>query len=235
MTIVVTLILAALTPSIGAFYNEPAVTWIMLVSLIGFVFSGLSLQHRALLNRELKFSVIASIDSAAQLLGYGITLGLALRWHNVWAIVAGNLAQTTSTALAYVLASRWRPTLPRASPEMGELLRFGANASVFSIAIFLSQNAATLLIGRFLGAAPLGQYNRAWALFQMPVTNLIEPIAQATMPLLTRLRQDAAEYRTAYLSLIRKLNTAVSPLSILLFFAGTPLVMAVLGDRWAWA
>ncbi|MBB5712152.1 PST family polysaccharide transporter [Sphingomonas xinjiangensis] len=233
MTVAVTVALAASAPWIALFYNEPVVSKIILVSLAGFVISGLSLQHRALLNRELRFSYIAAIDSVGQLGGFLVTLVLALHWHSVWAIVYGTLVQTVLGSVGSVLAAKWWPSRPQRTEELGELLRFGANASVFSISIFAAQNAAALLIGRFLGAASLGQYNRAQQLFQLPITNLIEPIAQATMPLLTRLRQYPAEYRAAYLGLTRKLNTFLMPMSVILFFVGPYLVNIVLGFQWA--
>lgn len=233
MTTVLSVLIAASSTRIALFYGEPAVSSIIVVSLVGFFLSGLSLQHRSVLNRALRFGAIAWIESGAQLLGFLAALGLALRWHNVWAIVLGNLVQAIFSALAYIAVARWRPGRPMALRDLGELLRFGANLSIFSLAVFASQNVVSLLIGRFLGAAPLGQYSRAQSLFQLPITNLIQPLTQAMTPLLTRLRNDEAEYRSAYLALLRKMNIIFIPLSVMLVFLGEPLVKVVLGGQWS--
>lgn len=234
-TAVLCLILAAAAPAASAFYREPIVLWIMLISVLGFGVSGLTSQHRALLNRDLRFSAVALIDTTASLIGFVVTLAIAWVRRDVWAIVYGNLAQSFSGAVMYVAATRWTPSRPRRHEEMWSLLRFGANSSIYSISVFLSNNSASILIGHFLGASPLGQYNRAQALYGLPSTNLIQPITQAMMPLLTRLRIHPDEYKAAYLSLVRKLCLCLMPLSATFAFAARPLVEALLGARWGQA
>ena len=54
-------------------------------------------------------------------------------------------------------------------------------------------------------SAELGQYNRAAALQLMPLFNFVGPLAEATLPLLARLRPRPDLYRRAYLDLVRNL------------------------------
>jgi PST family polysaccharide transporter len=232
LTMTVAALLAIASPFVADFYHEPVVKSVLLVSLIGFVSGGMALQHRALINRELRFGTTATIDAASLLVGFLVSLALAIAWRNVWAIVLGTLAQALCAAGLSVWLSRWKPGRPRRSKEFGSLLRFGANTSIYSVSTFFSQNAASILIGHFLGSAALGQYNRAQALFQMPTANFIQPLTQAAMPLLTRLRAHEDEYRTAYLSLVRKMCSVLIPFSIVLAFSAGPLVQALLGPNW---
>ncbi|MCK7494915.1 MAG: lipopolysaccharide biosynthesis protein [Comamonadaceae bacterium] len=232
MTIVLSLLIAATAPLAARFFGEPAVFEVILVSLIAFLLSGLSAQHQALVNRELRFSVVAVADIVAVVAGFATTLSVALVTRDVRAIVYGNLVQTMCSAVIYVGASRWVPGRPRRHEEFGDLLRFGANSSIYSISVFVSNNAAAVLIGHFLGTSALGQYNRAQALYSLPHANLIQPITQAVMPLLTRLRPHPEEYREAYLGLVRKLCVFLMPLSVVLTFAAVPLVEALLGPGW---
>ncbi len=232
MTTLMTGIIALAAPAASTFYHEPAVKWIILVSLIGFQVGGVALQHRALINRELRFSTSALIDIASMIAGFVTTLTIAFIRRDVWAIVIGNIVQSVVGAILSIAFSGWRPGRPKWSSELPDLLRFGANSSVFSLSVFLSNNAASIIIGHFLGSASLGQYNRAQVLFQLPNANLIRPITQATMPLLTRLRAHPEEYRIAYLGLVRKLCVFLIPLSFTLMFAAVPLTEALLGTRW---
>jgi PST family polysaccharide transporter len=231
-TIGLALIIAAIAPLAAQFYHQPIVTSIILVSLIGFVLGGLSSQHNALMGRDLRFGTIALIDSASLLVGFLTTLTLAALYHNVWSIVFGMVAQSLLGSGLSVWLSGWRPGRLKKIEDLRSLLKFGGNSSVFSISVFLSQNSAPILIGHFLGAGLLGQYTRADALCKLPITNLIQPITQATMPVLTRLRPYPDEYRLAYISLVQKLCTVLFPLSIILVFSAAPLVRALLGDRW---
>lgn len=231
-TTALAVVLAISSPFVADFYREPVVASTMLVSALGFWFGGVSLQHRSILLRDMRFSDIAWIDAVAVAVNFVVSLAVALIRHDVWAIVFGNLAQQLTGGLLYVLKSRFVPGRPRLIEGFGDILRFGANMSVFSISTFLSNNLGAILIGQSMGAASLGQYNRAQNLFSLPNQNLVQPIAQATMPLLTHLRADAAAYREAYLTLVRTLSTFLVPSAVFLAFAGRPLTIVLLGPRW---
>jgi polysaccharide transporter, PST family len=231
-TLGLALIVATISPLASQFYREPVVMWVMLVSVVGFTASGLALQHRAMITRDLRFGTLTRIDITSNVVGFLVTLTLAYVRRDVWAIVFGNLAQSLVGAVQCTLASGWLPGRPRRSKEFRSILRFAANSSVYTVSVFLSNNAAPILIGHMLGSATLGQFNRAQALYQLPNTNLVSPVTQALMPLLVRLRAHPEEYRLAYLSLVRRLCILLFPLAITLCFAGVPLVVTVLGGRW---
>jgi len=232
MTLVIAGIVASCAIPISHFYNEAVVADVVYLSVISFVLSGLSLQHRALMARELRFAEIAMIDSAALLAQFLVSLVLALLWHNVWAIVWGTVAQSVTTSLLNVWRSKWRPGRPKRIDGLRDLLSFGANSSIFSICMFFADNGALIMIGHFLGAAPLGQYSRAQALYKLPNTNLVQPIVQTVMPLMTRLRPYPEEYRKVYLDLVMKLCTFLFPISVALTFGAIPLVHSLLGVQW---
>jgi PST family polysaccharide transporter len=190
------------------------------------------LQHVALMNREFRYSTIAIIDITTVIVGFIVTLVLALIRHDVWAIVTGTVVQSVTGAVLFVWASGWRPDRFKRPEDMSSLLQFGANASIYSISTFLSNNIAVLLIGRILGTNSVGEYNRAQALYTLPSINLISPIVQATTPLLARMGAHPNEYRKTYLSLVRKLTTFLVPAAAVLFFSAPPLVDWLLGPNW---
>lgn len=231
-TTTLALILIIAAPFIANFYNEPLVASTMLVSALGFWCGGLSLQHRSILLREMRFSEIAWIDTGAVAINFAVSLSIALIRHDVWAIVFGNLAQQLTGGFFYVLKSRFKPRRPHLIDGFGDILKFGANMSVFTISSFVSSNLGSILIGHSMGASSLGQYNRAQNLLSLPNQNLVQPIAQATMPLLTHLRADPEAYRDAYLKLIRTLSTFLVPSAVFLAFAGQPLTLFLLGPKW---
>jgi PST family polysaccharide transporter len=232
VTLSLAFLMAAMSPLASRFYHEPIVAPVILVSLAGFILNGLSLQHRALINRELRFSLLAVVDTCALLVGFVVTIVLALLWHDVWCLVVGTVAQSATSSLLFVVLSGWIPSRPRPTEELPSLLKFGANTLTFSVSTFLSNQAGPILIGHFLGPGLLGQFTRAQTLFTLPNSNLVEPIAQATLPLLARLRIDPAEYRQAYLGMVRKLCAFLMPISIALAFVGVPLAQALLGEKW---
>jgi PST family polysaccharide transporter len=232
MTALLTVIVALASPFVARFYHEPIVQWVILVSLIGFLASGMTMQHRAIINRDLRFTALSVVDTIASVAGLLITIALAYLWRNVWAIVLGTVAQSIIASISCLWLSKWKPDKPRKSEELNSLLKFGGNSSVYSISVFLSQNISSILIGHFFGSSLLGQFNRAQALLNLPVTNLIQPITQAALPLMARLRSAPEEYRATYLALTRRLCIFLMPLAIALTLASVPLTVALLGEKW---
>jgi len=231
-TVVLAAILAAAAPFAARFFHTPAVAQVIWVSLIGFVVGGLSLQHRELLSRDLRFALVALVDTIGLVGQFAATLGLALLGFGVWALVLGSVAGTVIGAIIFVVRSEWRPQRPALIPNTKEILRFGANTFVYSLAVFTSNNITSVLFGRFFSPEILGQYNRAYALMQIPMKNAVEPVASATLPVMARLRIVPHLYKSAYLDLISRLNIFVIPASIIIAFGGHQIALAVLGSRW---
>jgi PST family polysaccharide transporter len=190
------------------------------------------MQHNALLKRDLRFDLLATIEVAASVLALIAGIWLAYVWRNVWAIVAMNFVQTFVIAVGAIAATRWVPGRPRWLSGAGELFRFGANTSIYTLLNFFSRNSATLIIGHLIGPVSLGHFNRASALFQLPVNNLLQPIGQAALPVMTRFRPQPELYQKTYLGLVRRLSVALAPAAIILAFASDYLVVALLGPAW---
>lgn len=226
------LFIAVSASAIAKFYGEPVVKPVILVALVGFAVGGLTLQHRALLTRDLRFGAIAAIDSAAQFIGFAISLGFAIAWQNGWAIVLGVLGQLIFGAVLTVRYSKWTPGWLRRPIELRPVMKFAMNTTIYAIGTFFSQNAATILIGNLLGAASLGQFNRAQAVAQIPIGNVVQPLSQAALPMLSHAYAQEREYRDSYLNLVRAMCTLLMPLSIILMFAATSLIVTLLGARW---
>jgi len=233
MTLGLAALLALAAPLTAMYFREPLVAAVMLVSLVGFVADGLALQHRSLMGRDLRFQALASIDSGVTLVQFVATFAMALVTHDVWAIVAGFVASKLLGAGLTVVVSRWRPGPPRWLPGARSLFAFGANLSIYTVSVFVSLNIASVLIGRYFGPRDLGQFNRASALQVLPLHNIVSPLAEATLPVLARLRPRPDLYRRTYLDLVRNLNMVVLPAAVLAFFAARPVVTLVLGPRWA--
>ncbi|HEV7842408.1 MAG TPA: oligosaccharide flippase family protein, partial [Pyrinomonadaceae bacterium] len=69
LSLLTMLVTAACAPLIAAFYHEPRLTWVTLGIVVGFIFGGLTVQHEALLKRQMRFAAIGTIDVVSILLG----------------------------------------------------------------------------------------------------------------------------------------------------------------------
>ena len=107
---VTTLRVAASAPAVAWFYREPRLIGITLVLSITFVLTSSAVQHIALLNRQMRFGVIAMIDILSMLTGYLTGIGMALWKYRYWALVFAYVVQVTIKLVLTWSISRWRPS-----------------------------------------------------------------------------------------------------------------------------
>jgi O-antigen/teichoic acid export membrane protein len=229
---VITLLVAALAPVVAWFYREPRLVNITLALSVTFLLVSLAVQHSALLNRQMRFGVIALIDVVSMLAGYLTGIALALSGYGYWALVFAYLVQVTIRLVLTWSISQWRPRFPSRTTGTWHLLSFGANITVGNLMNSLARGADNLLIGRFFGAAAIGLYSRASILLIRPLEQFTIPINAVLVPALSRVQTQPERYRRTFLRVYEAM-ALVSFLSTgFLLTLARPLTLVVLGPKW---
>jgi O-antigen/teichoic acid export membrane protein len=229
---VATLLVAASAPAIAWFYREPRLVGITLVLSITFVLTSSTVQHIALLNRQMRFGVIAVIDVVSMLVAYLTGIGMALSRYGYWALVGANVVQVTIKLVLTWSISRWRPRLPSRNTQTWHLLSFGANVTAASLMYEVARGGDSLLIGRFFGATGLGLYSRGSILLMRPIEQFVVPINAVLVPALSRIQSQHDRYRRTFLQVFEAI-ALISFLFTGLFLAlSYPVTLAVLGPKW---
>ena len=83
----ITLLMAASSPTIAWFYREPQLVGITLVLSINFLLASSAAQHIAILNRQMRFGVIATIEVVSLVAAYLTGIGMALT--EIWLLGFG--------------------------------------------------------------------------------------------------------------------------------------------------
>jgi len=87
VSILGTLILAASAPVIARFYHNPRLITITLLLSTTFLISGSTIQHQALLKRQMRFKALALIEVGSMAVGVLIGILMALRGYRYWSLV----------------------------------------------------------------------------------------------------------------------------------------------------
>ena len=229
---VTTLLLAASAPAIAWFYHEPKLVGITMVLSTTFVLASSTVQHVALLNRQMRFKLIAIIDVISMVAGYATGICMALWKYGYWALVAASVTQVTIKLILAWSVLPWRPQLPARDTQTRDLLSFGANITAGSLMYCLARNADNLLLGRFFGATAVGLYSRGSILLMRPLEQLILPIYAVLIPTLSRMQGQPDRYRCTFLEVFE----AIALMSFLFaspFLAlSHPVTLVVLGPKW---
>jgi PST family polysaccharide transporter len=226
------LLLAAAAPLIARFYGEPRLAGVVAVLALAFPLAGLASVPAALGQRTMSFRRLSMIELAGVLLGYAAAIVAAAAGLGVWSLVVLTLTQAVVRAVALWLTDDWRPRVGLDRAALGTLTRFGNPLVGASTVNYWMRNADNLLVGRFAGAVQLGYYTRAYALMLLPLTQVTWLAGRVMLPALTRIRDDVARMREAYLRATSLIGFVTLPAMTLLFVLAEPLVLVLLGPDW---
>lgn len=226
-----TLVTAALAPVVSWGYGYASLTEITLALSLSMLFGSVSIQHQALLRRQLKFERIAVIETSAALASAVLAVAAALAGLGVWALVVRQLARPLATGVASWLSLRWWPGWPARAP-VRELLAMGGHLTGFQVVNYAERNADDVLIGKFAGAFELGCYTRAYELLRVPLQEVGSPAVTIALPALSRLTSEPRRYREAYLRMVGPVLLLTIPLCSFLVMCADWVIELAFGSQW---
>ncbi len=216
----------------GRFFQEPRLPAIVRALSVSFLITAAGSVHNALLTRSMSFRHIAYIDLMSSVAGYVIAITGALSGIGVWSLVFANLANAIVTTLGYWWFGRWTPRLEVDRREIRSIARFSLNLSGFGLVNYFNRNADNIVVGRILGAEPLGFYQMAYNLMLYPIQNISSVLGQVLLPAFSKIQSDDDRFRSAYIRSSMLIGLITFPLLMGMAVLADPLVRAVLGDKW---
>jgi len=232
ISLVIMIVMAALAPVVAWFYGKPELTLVTLALAGSFIFSGLTIQHQALLRRQMHFGKLAVIEIAAMF--SSVIAAIISAWYGAgyWALVIMQLVMAVSNSIGVWFACDWRPGLPKRGTGVRPMLAFGGNITGFNFINYFSRNIDKLLIGKYCPTPELGYYSKAYQLLLLPINQIRGPLESVATPALSRLQNDKEGYRNYYYRLINILAFLTMPLMVFLAVCSKDIVLLVLGGQW---
>jgi PST family polysaccharide transporter len=186
-----------------------------------------------LLERELAYGRLAAIDTATYLIGYVlVAVPAALAGYGVWSLV---LAQLGAAFLRSACLLWAQPHSMAMAPDWAtykELMRTGVGFSLARLFNVLAQKGDYFVVGRWLGVAQLGFYERAYVLMDLSNNLLTNSMSTVLFPAFARLQDDRSALGRAYLRCCAMLGLLFCPCSIAAAILAPEIVAFLLGPRW---
>ncbi len=226
------LVILLISPLVAAFYKKPELAAITAVLSVSFIIQGFSIQHNALLQRHLKFRTTALVEVIAQSSSVIVAITMALTGFRYWALVGGTMTRSVVLTILTYFFCPWMPGRIQKGTGVRRMLRFGGHLTGSYFIGYLSRNLDSLLIGRIIGAAPLGLYNRAYTLLMQPLTQISGPLTSLSLPVLSSLRNEPERYKSYYRQLLDVLVSLALPVTVYCFLEGEFLIKIFLGQKW---
>lgn len=219
-------------PLVADFFNEPRAGAVTAVSSLFLLIAGVTNVPEALLARQMKFGWMALISLAGVAAGFVASLIGALMGASYWSLTIGFGATALVSFAGAWLAVGW---LPRDKPSfagLGGYFKFGGAVMTSDAATMFAREADAVLLGRFAGGVQLGYYDRASKLTLIPVQRIHRVLETLMVPILSRLRDDGARYRWAYLRVIRQLMLWMTPGTVAVGVTAPVLIPFLIGEQW---
>jgi O-antigen/teichoic acid export membrane protein len=223
---------AVSAPLVAAFYSEPRLTPLVVFISTTFFISSFGYVPSALLTKSMNFKAIAIIGICSIGIAGPISVFLALSGYGVWSLAWNTVLSATITVVFTWIYSRWVPHFSLRFGQVKGLLRFGMNLTGNSFLGYFQRNLDNLLIGRFLGATPLGFYNLAYNLLLLPLGNVSDVVGRVMFPALSVIQHDKQKVREAYVDANRYIAAVSFPTMTWLLVTAPELIRVVYGSKW---
>jgi PST family polysaccharide transporter len=220
-------------PALAQFYRMPAVEPVFRGIALLFPIDGLNTVGESLLTRQLRFRLFVTLDVGSYILGYSC-VGVLLAWqgYGVWALVAANISQITLRTIAMYVATRHSVRLSLNLKASRDLLSFGFGHSLAQVGTVLSQQGDNLVVGRWLGAAALGIYGRAYTLMIIPATVFGKIVNRVLFPVMAQVQDERHRLSAAYERASAVVAMVSLPVSAFLWIVAPEFIPVLLGPKW---
>jgi O-antigen/teichoic acid export membrane protein len=226
------LAVCAASPLVAAYYHDPRLITITCVMSTMLLAGGLTVQHQALLTRQLKLGHTALVRLTSSALSTALAIGLAWADFGYWSLLWREVARIALLALGMWICFPWMPGLPSRRTNIRTMLTFGANITGANLVATISAGVDRLLLGRFAGPGAVGIFRQGFQLISAPTDQLSSPIFQVAQPSLSLLQNDPARYRRLFTKMLTLVCLLTMPLSLGVAFYATEITLVLLGPVW---
>jgi O-antigen/teichoic acid export membrane protein len=226
------LVAMALAPVVANFYHEPQLLMVTSVLAVGFLLNGAGVQHSAVLQRQMRFTALASIDILSLIISTAIAVGMAKAGYGYWALVAMTLSLPLTTTIGLWLATKWVPGMPSRGAGIRSMMRFGGTMTMSGLVWYFTYNFEKVLLGRFWGAEAIGIYGRAYQLIRIPTDNLNSAVGEVAFAALSRLQDQPDRLRRYFLKGYSLVVAVTLPITVACALFADDLIFVLLGPKW---
>lgn len=161
-----------------------------------------------------------------------VAIASALFTHDAASIIYGFIAgEILEITLSYVLVSP-RPRFNFQLTQIKEIVQKGKWVTGAGLFEYLFREGDDIVVGKLLGAGPLGFYDMAYKIATLPISEVADVVAKVTFPVFVKINHDALRLRRAFVKTLFSIAAIAIPFGILIFSFAHILIPVMLGDVW---
>ncbi len=186
----------------------------------------------ALLERELKFKLLATRTLAAAAVGGVVGVAAAFLGLGVWSLVLQQLVGGGLTVLLLWSTVQWSPRFRASRNAFADLAPFSGSVMGNNVLWFVSQRVGQGVIGRGLGVEALGTYSLAVRVVTLGLDSISAPVTRVAMPLFSGIQDQSARLGQVFLQATSLVCSVALPAFLGLLLVAPDLIPLVFGSKW---
>jgi PST family polysaccharide transporter len=223
----------ALAPLVGLYYHSSRVGLLSAALSASVLIRMLTIVPDSLLQRRMSFARRVAVDPLGSIGFAAVAIIACSGGAGAWGLVAGTYASLLVQVVFAWAFARKRPRWREASLEMWrELSAYGRPVLGSEILRFVASQLDAITLGRFAGAAALGQYRNGLRLAGQPANAFVDVGAYVLLPLLARMSGQADRFTLAVKRVLGVTAALALPVSVAMIPLGVPIAILSLGHRW---
>jgi len=222
--------LTLLASPAAAFYRQPALKAVLIAMGASSFTASLENIGTVYFRREFAFHKEFLLRAVAKLIGFCVTLAVALAYRSYWALIAGVFAlRSAVVGMSYLMHPfRPRPSLKNAR----ELFGFSFWILFGNVIEYCRERFSDLYIARVYGAATNGLFAVAGEISIVPITEVAAPINRAAY---SKYAEDFRANRAlgpSYVSIASMIWMISLPMAVGIVAVAPEIIRLLLGPRW---
>jgi O-antigen/teichoic acid export membrane protein len=197
-----------------------------------FVLAGMPSVAWVVLARRMRFQVEFWLQITVVILRTAVAIGCAWAGLGVWSLVAGALAGAVLQAVLSFVAVPYWPRWRFHAQFLSSRWRTSGSYFGGGLLFYANMNLDLVLIGRWLGATPLGYYQTARSLTDEIRARIAMPLQQVLFPAFSAVQGEQERMQQMVLRSARMIAAIVMPVGFGIAAMAAELVPVLYGDQW---
>lgn len=214
-------------------FRNPALEPLLQLLSVTLLFKSIGITATCLLMRRLDFRRWFWIYIGAYVVGSAtVGVGMALAGYGAWALAWAYVTQDALSCLILLAVVRHPMRFLFARAEARQLLGFGVGMTLSRLTHYATENLDRFVVGRWLGAAPLGLYTRAYELLTVSNGTFAQVLGRVLFPAFSKMQDQPERLWSVYLRAVSTVSLVAFPICTGLAVAAPEAVRFVFGPHW---
>ena len=219
--------------SISIFFESPKIEPMLKIISFIFIIQSFASVPSAILRRTLRFKELGFSNTVGSFVETISAICFAWFGFGAYSLVYGIVIRNVSQVIMVYCYTKWKPNFKFHLWALKDIFGFGLWVYIASYVNYGINQIDFFLIGKLLGPAQLGFYERAFNLMRLPVNQIGMKIEGILLSSFSRVQDEKERIVKAMLRLINYFSFLSYFLMTWMYFAAPSLIEFLYGSKWS--